>query len=456
VGRADYLIKKFLTSQTTRLRTLRYLLLLSMALCGVIELLNSLRSFSPELIYRKDFIQEYLLAKALLNDIEPYTLLPVLRDSLMGPFPLAIFPHPTPHPPPVAILSLPLAFLTYQQAAEVWFVFELLCLAVAVYGILRYMNNSLTSVVMLAMTLSVLAWNPIIVELILGQLMIPVLVLLVGAWQMLRKGEERWGGLLLGFAIAIKLIAWPILVYLAFSKRWQAVSAVCLTAVATNVLAILIMGFPAVVGYYMKTGPLVASLYRAHIANFSLWSLGWKVFSGTEAKVLVGATAPPLLNSPELAGYVACILPLALLILGLLWALRASDFDASYGMLVCVSLLIAPITWFHYTVLTLIPLAVLFKMFIENKISDKTILVGIILFIILLLPEYTFDYAIDLLSNNNTLSMLNHKTSFWVAMIWMIPSISILGLFLLIRHIDKIYCLNSKRQVNSSPEDLVL
>jgi hypothetical protein len=221
-------------------------------------------------------------------------------------------------------------------------------------------------------------------------------------------------------------------------------------------LAILIMGFPAVVGYYMKTGPLVASLYRAHIANFSLWSLGWKVFSGTEAKVLVGATAPPLLNFPELAGYVACILPLALLILGLLWALRASDFDASYGMLVCVSLLIAPITWFHYTVLALIPLAVLFKMFIENKISDKTILIGIILFIILLLPRYTFDYAIGLLSNNNSLSMLNHKTSFWVAMIWMIPSISILGLFLLIRHIDKIYCLNSKRRVNSSPEDLVL
>ena len=174
------------------------------------------------------------------------------------------------------------------------------------------------------------------------------------------------------------------------------------------------------------------------------------------AKVLVGATAPPLLNLPELAGYVVFILPLALLILGLLWALRTSSFDASYGMLVCVSLLIAPITWYHYTVLTLIPLAVLFKMFIENEISDTIILVGILLIIILLLPRHTIDYTINIFSNNSSLDMLNHKTSFLVAMIWMLPSIPILGLFLLIRHIDKIYCFNTKRRVNSSTEDRVL
>src|SRR5262249_35149257 len=78
-------------------------------------------------VYRKDFICEYLLAHALRAGVNPYLGLNDLAGVLHIALPAPIFAHPTPHPPGLALFSIPLAWLTYLQAATAWFGLELAC-----------------------------------------------------------------------------------------------------------------------------------------------------------------------------------------------------------------------------------------------------------------------------------------------------------------------------------------
>lgn len=432
MGYETKLVKNIISSQAARMKMLKHLLLTCLVILGAAELMAAIGSFTPDRVYRKDFIQEYLLAKALLNNIAPYAPIPVLSNQILGPLPVDMLQHPTPHPPPIAIISLPLGMLTYRQAAAAWFALELVCIVICSYGLLRYFSKPQKPLALLVLTFSILAWNPVTVELIVGQLMVLVLVCLIGAWQMLRKQKEWWGGLLLGCAISIKLIAWPILVYLALCKRWRAVTATCLTVILSNLVSALFMGFETVATYYFKIGPSVASLYHSYISNFSLWSLSWKVLEGTGSKVLVGITAPPLIIAPELAEYTACIIPLAILATGLCLALKTADFDISFGILICASLLVSPVTWYHYLVLALIPLTVLIKKNVEYNSSSRLMISSIFLLFVFLITQDTINNGIKSLSGISYHNLLPYNTSFSISIIAMLPAVSIICLIFLL------------------------
>src|SRR5262245_58336026 len=93
-------------------------------------------SFHISILYGKDFIQEYLMAKAILNDVSPYLPLPELIDKWIGYNNFGLL-HPTPHPPILGLLSLPLGFLSYETAAIVWLIFQVLCLSASIILLLR-------------------------------------------------------------------------------------------------------------------------------------------------------------------------------------------------------------------------------------------------------------------------------------------------------------------------------
>jgi hypothetical protein len=108
-------------------------------------------------LYVRDFTQEYTLARATLAGDDPYATVSELTERYVGasfalisrefisaappPVPTAdtgeIGNHPTPHPPPVALFALPLAFLSFQTASAVWCAFELLCLAATLWLLAR-------------------------------------------------------------------------------------------------------------------------------------------------------------------------------------------------------------------------------------------------------------------------------------------------------------------------------
>jgi len=447
------LVNRILASRKTGMVVLKYTLVIAVAAIGLTSLRASALSLLPPLTYRKDFIQEYLLARAILEGVDPYTPLPELASQFMGPLPHAILPHPTPHPPPVAIISLPLGLLTYEQAAVAWFLFEIGCLIASVYLLLRWLGRRPRLAFTLFIALLVLGWNPVWEELATGQLMILLLALLLGSWHAFRSGNAIRGGILLGCVVALKLVAWPIVIFLALRRDWRAVGAAIGTAIAANLAAVLLMGFDRVVYYYLHVGASISSLYRAYELNFSMWTIGWRVFEGTGAEVLYGVEAPPLVSAPALAGCVALVMPLILLSVGLLMAMRARSFDASFGILVCASILVNPITWMHYLVLASIPIVIagryLFDLHFPKKESYIAISIGLLLFL-----SHRQLRPFELLLAGQELAVDKFSTvPFAVSLLTLIPTVAVLGLLWLVWHLERIRSTEPARAEQLEPQE---
>src|ERR687896_179695 len=82
---------------------LRWALVASLALGGLIYLLSAADSLRPARVYHKDFLSPYLLGSAVLRGLNPYLPLPELADGVLQlPADVPFF-HPSPHPPAVAL-----------------------------------------------------------------------------------------------------------------------------------------------------------------------------------------------------------------------------------------------------------------------------------------------------------------------------------------------------------------
>jgi len=163
---------------------------------------------------RYDFNAEYLMVQALVRGQDPYTSLDVL-GARWRPSPYVLFMHPTPHPIFVGWLCLPLAWLTFPQAATVWLALEILCVVASVWiwtritGPVRPWQGAL-------IVLGLLGWFPLVQEIRHGQLSILLTLLFLGGWLALLRRKEALAGLCLGAMVLIKLIGLPILLWLAW------------------------------------------------------------------------------------------------------------------------------------------------------------------------------------------------------------------------------------------------
>jgi len=92
--------------------------------------------------------------------------------------------------------------------------------------------------------------------------------------------------------------------------------------------------------------------------NFSAWSIGWRLFEGYGSSIPGSGVTPAVITAPALARHLFYGLPVTLLTAGLLLSTRARSFDASFGILVCVSILISPVAWSFYLLLALIPITI--------------------------------------------------------------------------------------------------
>lgn len=360
-------------------RNIKLALLGIAVLAGVSGIKLSLQSLAPEAVYRKDFIQEYLLAKAVIMGVNPYLQLPELAQRLAIELPTGVFAHPTPHTPSLALLSLPLGFLKYEHAAGVQMIFQLGCLLASVILLLRWWRKIATPGTIAVVTLAALGWRFVYEDLALGQINLLLVLLMILAWLFLRDEKEIPAGIMLGGLLALKLAGLPIILFLLLRRKWLSVAMATTTAIAFNLAAAAAMGINAVVDYYARVGPTVAALYRAHAANFSTWTFSWRLFSGTGSPVLHGLAAPPLFEAPKLAAGTAFILPIIILVIGVALALKARRFDTSFSVLVCAGILISPIAWDHYLILCVIPMVVIARRLTENGFPRKELFTAVLL-----------------------------------------------------------------------------
>ena len=343
---------------TTHLKLFRLgkILLLMIAYCcplaGVILVVQSL-----SVPYLKDLRQGYLLAQAMVHGVDPYLPLPELGKLWLPGHAFIGLHHPSPHPFAVGWLCLPLALLRYEQAAVVWLLFQLGCLALSVVLLLRILGLAWRKPRVVAISFLMLGWWPLILDLWFGQLNLCLLVLFLAAWRVLRRRKDVSGGALLGSLLLLKMAGWPIVLWLALQRRWRAVWAAGLFWAAAHLLAIGLHGWEMVRDYYLKVGPQVGAIYHVREINLSAWTIGQRLFneSGQDFVSL------PLWKSPLLVKALTALVPLVVLILALRAAVRLRNFDTAFALLMGIGVVLNPVAWQHYLLLAAPALALLLR-----------------------------------------------------------------------------------------------
>ncbi len=333
----------------------------SLAGCaGLLSLAEPLARLSYPVVYLKDVLQMYLLGTAMREGVDPFAPIPNLVTSLLGPLGFDIglfFPHPTPHPPTLGLLAMPLTFLDYPTAAGVWFVLELSLLWVSIHllgTVVGVRLHPVTGFVVLALGLT---WDPVTQDLGWGQLDILLLALATSTLLALRAGRQTAAGVLLGTTLLVKQVFWPVVLLLAVRRQWRAVLC-CAAVVALGYGVVgLVVGFDHLAGYFVRSLPATADHYKAATGNMSLWSLGWRLFGGTNDIFVMkqAAFVPPVLSLPELARVASFAVPGAVLASSLVVAGRSRYLETALGIMVCVSIAVSPIAWRHYLVLASLP-----------------------------------------------------------------------------------------------------
>ena len=350
--------------QTTRLELSpamkRYLLAFA-AFTALLSVKRVVTSVTTLWIYKKDILSGYLLAKAMLAGVNPYLPLTELANLWLPAHNITDLNHPTPHPFAIGWLCLPLAWLSYETAARLWLVFELCCLGIAVALFFRALELKFQWRQWALASFLALGWVPVLDDLWLGQFSLCLLALFMGAWVCLRENKDWQGGLLLGVLMTLKLAGWPIVLFLALRRRWRSVMAAGVCFTGLHLIAITVHGWVLVRDYYLKVGPQLSAHYRPHDANFSLWTIGTRLF--TESGLNFALT--PLWQAPLLAKFVNVLLPVMLLTLALWLAWRldtqARTFDAAFALLLGAGCVLNPIAWTHYLMLTAPALALLVR-----------------------------------------------------------------------------------------------
>jgi hypothetical protein len=274
-----------------------------------------------------DFRQFWQGGSDVVNGVSPYpdeALLATAGDHLDPQGIQDVFRFP--YPAGAAIAFAPFGALGFDAAAAIWVPLLIVSLFAAVW-LLGVRDWRVLGVV--------IGSAPVIGAVGVGTLT-PVLMLLVAvAW---RWRDRFWvAGGSIAVVISLKLFLWPLVVWLAATRRWAAAFCAAGIAAAVTLLAWAALGFDGLAEYpelLRRLSDVVAD------RGFSLVALG--VDAGLSERV--AETLPWLFGLPLLAAVVVL-------------ARRADGDRRALSTAVVAALVLTPIVWLHYFALLAVPLA---------------------------------------------------------------------------------------------------
>lgn len=276
-------------------------------------LLGLLMALSPE----SDLHVFWTAGRNVLAGIDPY---PPAEARVLATELVFVYPAPT------LALFVPLALLPFEAAAVVVTVlsFAAVALALAVLGVRDRRCYAAA------------LFSPAVADAIgLGALS-PFLLL--GVALLWRYRDRPVAAVPLTAALLVsKLFLWPLLVWLAVTRRtWTALAGLVLT-LATSVLAWAAIGFDGFVEYPRLLAALAETVQEKSYSAVALGlALGLPDAAATAFAVAAGAIA---------------------LGAAVLLARRPDDGRSSLGAAIAAALLLTPIVWTHYFALLFVPIA---------------------------------------------------------------------------------------------------
>lgn len=247
------------------------------------------------------------------------------------------------YPPPFAVAAIPLAALfpaDYRAAAWVWWTIGAAILVSATLALHRSERLGeryplLSGRGRWLLIAAVLAFPPVIGELVLGNVHIVLLGLLTAAWLGVRRGDARGesvAGAAVGAAAIIKVFPGLLVLWFLVTRRYRAVAGVIVGAAVLALVTVPLTGIEPWLQYPTVLANLSAPVDTTDTLAPTVWLAGPLGF--TVARIVV-----------TLAGLAVVA-----------WAARALDATRSFAIAVVVAVLIAPALYHHYLALLVLPL----------------------------------------------------------------------------------------------------
>ena len=294
--------------------------------------------------------QDYIAAQRLAQRTPIY--LPLSSSASCPP---GIYRYDA-HPPPSVLLVYPLTFLSYGAASLLWG----FCLLAAYLasGILLLRELGWLSLRGLALfVIGSIYWQPFMGAGSEQNLWQFLLLLMVIAWILERRGYFASSGALLGLAWLLKFWTSALLLGALARRRWRLALAGGLAIALGTVLTAAIMG-PGT--YWAYLGPVQSdeALWVPFNGNMSVVGLITRLFVGDLSLL------PPVFSGLHLRAAVLLGEATAgLLLVGVVafvgwcrWKASSEPVELlSQGILVTITLLVFPLTWFFSFITLLLP-----------------------------------------------------------------------------------------------------
>jgi alpha-1,2-mannosyltransferase len=306
-----------------------------------------------------DFFQDWASARNFLEGLPVYFNHRVTIPRYLGKTNLDagdLFVEVNAHPPTSILLMVPFGALAYRDALLIWNLLSLAGFVVSLVLVWHGLRIPFSMRSVFPAIALILPCFPLLLHVRFGQITLLILLLLSGAWAADRANRGILAGVLLGAAATIKIFPAFMLLFFVITKRWKTVVTGSITVVLLTLLTGWVLGAQNYLVYADTVMPRVAK-YRGIWFNVSLPGYWTKLFDPAEEYPFT----EPILRSPLLARSATIISCLLVLIATFLSVRRASterQCDLAYGLVMTAMLLVSPITWDHYLLLALVPLAV--------------------------------------------------------------------------------------------------
>jgi hypothetical protein len=326
-----------------------------------------------------DFFQDWASARNFLEGLPVYTHQKITLERYLelGPDKVFTFIEHNAHPPPSVLLALPFAGLDCPEATLAWNLISLTALAVSLVLVGHAMGLGFSLWYMCPAVTLLLICNPLLQQVNQGQLSLLLALLVTGTWVAERSGRRMLAGVLLGTATAAKIFPGFLFLYFLLRRQWLVIAAGACAFAAITGLTLVLLGPQTYADYIKEAMPHLAQ-YRSDWLNASLVGFWCKLFdAGTGESAKHVRVLWPSQALAWLGILLSCGLVLAW------WARRVwrshqesgvgsresgvrsqesgvrsqRSGDHAFGLSVIVMLLVAPITWEHYFLLLIVPLA---------------------------------------------------------------------------------------------------
>jgi Glycosyltransferase family 87 len=303
-----------------------------------------------------DFYKFFMSSKFLWSGNSVYTLIPTTGADAIAK--MANFYHPNLNSPFHILCMSPLGLTDFQTAFWIWSLFSLCCGLLAISLIYNTIinNEDMDIVSLITMWIIFLAYYPSWVNCLSGQFSFILLLLIVIAWRLARKGQDHEAGMVFGLAVGLKLFLGIFIILFLCYRRWRLVVYLFGTFIVCNVLSLIVFKIPTYKIFF-------------HLLQNMPWYAGsWNAsFLGFFTRIFGGSMNIPKFNLPWLARALSLIFSLSLLF-WMIWYIRPSSlasgsdhFDLVFSLALTEMLLISPYGWLYYFPILILPMIVAWR-----------------------------------------------------------------------------------------------